>query len=57
MVQQSRRPFLRLGFMGLNPLRIVIRPQEIQIIEENLVFKGKYDGQKTNNYTNEILNV
>jgi len=43
--------------MGLNPLRIVIRPQEIQIIEENLVFKGKYDGQKTNNYMNEILNV
>jgi len=43
--------------MGLNPLRIVIGPQEIQIIEENLVFKGKFDGQKTNNYMNEILNV
>jgi hypothetical protein len=28
--------------MGLNPLRIVIGPQEIQIIEENVVFKGKY---------------
>jgi hypothetical protein len=39
MVQQSRRPFLGLGFMGFNPLRIVIRPQEIQIIEENLVLK------------------
>jgi hypothetical protein len=43
--------------MGLNPLSILIRPQEKQIIYENFVFKGKYDGQKTNNYMNEILEV
>jgi len=43
--------------MGLNPLRTVIGQHEIQTTEENLVFKGKYDDQKTNNYMNEILNV
>jgi hypothetical protein len=43
--------------MGLNPLSIVIRPQGQQIIQKNVVFKGKYDGQKTNNYMNEILKV
>jgi hypothetical protein len=56
MIQQSR-PHLGLGFMVYNPVSIIIRPQEKQFFKENFVFKGKYDGQKTNNYMNEIIKV
>jgi hypothetical protein len=63
MIQQSR-PYLGLGFMGLNPLRIIIRPQEKQIkkilfLKENIMAKRpiitqmkflKYESLSINEY-------